>query len=313
MLAMTKPRRAWVAALMSLLQPGLGHLYAGSPRAALIAYAVNLCGFGLFLASWLLLPVAPWNILLGLVAFPLLYLAIAAHAGIVARMRGENYRLRAYNRWYVYAGFYTVCGILFYPVVQNWLQQDLEAFRIPSGGMDPTLRIGDYLYVAKWQSARVEVAHESVVVFESVEEPGLKIVQRIVGLPGDTIAIAAGALLRNGRTVTEPYAARTEHPRSESAEFRAKMRVWQMSFISAPDTAQYAPDLGEWGPLVVPNGSFFALGDNRNASYDSRYYGFIPLDNVIGLPIVIYLSLDHRATGSPLRKVRWERIGHRVQ
>jgi signal peptidase I len=74
----------------------------------------------------------------------------------------------------------------------------------------------------------------------------------------------------------------------------------------------YAPDLQSWGPLVVPPDSFFGMGDNRDASYDCRYYGFIPFTHVIGRPSVVYLSLDTRAPGSLLSRIRWQRIGHRL-
>jgi signal peptidase I len=213
----------------------------------------------------------------------------------------------------VYAGLHVLFAVLLFPAVQDWLKQDLEAFRIPSGAMEPTLQIGEFLYVAKWPSMRTNLTHGSVVVFDSVEEPGLKVVKRVAGLPGDTIAMVRGVFHRNGRSVPESYLPGVGHPRSESDDQRAKMRAWQVAYVTSPDTTDYAPDLGDWGPLVVPEQFFFALGDNREASYDSRYYGFVPTANVIGQPVVIYFSFDPDARGFPLAKVRWNRIGQRLR
>ena len=83
-------------------------------------------------------------------------------------------------------------------------------------------------------------------------------------------------------------------------------------FIQPSEVDAYAPDLQDWGPLVVPPDSFFALGDNRDASYDSRYYGFIPMSRVLGKPRVIYLSLEKDTSGS-VTGLRWARIGARVR
>ena len=92
---------------------------------------------------------------------------------------------------------------------------------------------------------------------------------------------------------------------------RAKMKVWQTQHLAA-STPEYAPDLQTWGPVVVPPDSFFALGDNRDASYDSRYYGFVPFENIVGTPSVIYFSFEPRSPEPFLGRVRWRRIGRRV-
>jgi signal peptidase I len=89
------------------------------------------------------------------------------------------------------------------------------------------------------------------------------------------------------------------------------MREWQVAHLVG-HSGHYAPDLQNWGPLVVPPDSFFALGDNRDASYDCRYYGFIPSSNVIGRASVIYWSFDPGSAGSLGSRVRWERIGQRL-
>jgi signal peptidase I len=228
---------------------------------------------------------------------------------VLAWRSDPKYSLKPYNRWYVYAGLYLILGILLFPSIPAALSAHvIEAFRMSTGSMERTIRIGDFLYVVKWPTEQRRPALERVVVFESTEEPGLKVIKRIVGMPGDTLAMESGALLRNGHLVQEPYVSHQGPSRSEDPVQRAKMKQWQLPHLVTRN-ADYAPDLQTWGPLVVPADSFFALGDNRDASYDSRYVGLIPFNNVIGRPSVVYFSFDPKSPESFLKRVRWARIG----
>jgi signal peptidase I len=198
----------------------------------------------------------------------------------------------------------------------------VEAFRIPSGSMENTLLIGDFLFVNKaLYGAEVplvktrlpavrEPRRNDILVFDSVEEEGLKVVKRLIGVPGDTLAMEGGVLFRNGKRVDEPYALHGDPTRSEDPMQRAKMRQWQLPHVVGRDTATYQPDLQDWGPIVVPRDSFFMMGDNRDSSYDGRYWGFLPRANVRGRPLVVYYSYDPSSYRSwPfLTAVRWSRI-----
>jgi signal peptidase I len=198
----------------------------------------------------------------------------------------------------------------------------VEAFRIPSGSMENTLLIGDFLFVNKaLYGAEVPLFHArlpavrephrgDILVFDSVEEKGLKVVKRLIGMPGDTLYMERGELYRNGQRVDEPYAVHSEPTRSEDPVQRAKMRGWQLPHLVKRDTATYQPDLQDWGPIVVPPDSFFMMGDNRDSSYDGRYWGFLPRENVRGRPLVVYFSYDPNSWRSLpfLTAVRWGRI-----
>jgi signal peptidase I len=263
-------------------------------------------------ATWLWAPEGPVPILLGFLVAVGAYLAVVVHAWLLAGRQPAGFELRPYNRWYVYVVVYLLVGVMFGSSLQDQLKQRLEAFRIPSAAMEPTLLIGDYLYVVKTPAARRALAHGNVVVFESVDEPGLKVIKRILGLPGDTLMMSSGILHRNGRVLEEPFIIHLDEDRTEDAEQRGRMRSWQVAHTVALDTTSYAPDLQAWGPLVVPPDSFFTLGDNRDASYDSRYYGFIPMSRVIGQPRLIYFSIAKDTSGSATG-VRLARIGKRVR
>jgi signal peptidase I len=198
----------------------------------------------------------------------------------------------------------------------------VEAFRIPSGSMENTLLIGDFLFVNKaLYGAEVPVIktrlpavrepeRNDILVFDSVEEEGLKVVKRLIGMPGDTLYMEKGQLYRNGKMVDEPYAVHSDPSRSEDPIQRAKMREWQLPHVVQRDTAKYQPDLQDWGPIVVPADSFFMMGDNRDSSYDGRYWGFLPRGNVRGRPLVVYFSYDPNSWRSIpfLTAVRWGRI-----
>ena len=197
----------------------------------------------------------------------------------------------------------------------------LQAFHITSGSMERTALVGDFLFVNKLlYGAEVplvrshlpsirEPGHDEVVVIKSPIED-LLLLKRIVGLPGDTIAMSDGRLLRNGEVVREPYVTlHAEAPRIDSAT-REQMRSWQTVHLLAPAPGSYHPDTRNWGPLVVPAGSLFALGDNRDDSFDSRFYGFIPRENLRGAPMFVYFSYDPTSWHALpfLTAIRWNRL-----
>jgi signal peptidase I len=202
----------------------------------------------------------------------------------------------------------------------------IEAFRIPSESMENTLLVGDFLFVNKavygaevpffhWRLPVIrEPARGDVVIFDSVEpeQPGMKIVKRVIGLAGDTLAMRAGVLYRNGNALNEPYARHDGEPHSESPEARARMRMWQVAHFVGSDPDHYWPDLNEWGPILVPTDSLFVMGDNRENSLDGRYWGFLPRANVRGTPLFIYYTYDPSTYKAMpyLTNVRWGRIFH---
>ncbi len=198
----------------------------------------------------------------------------------------------------------------------------VEAFRIPSSSMENTLLVGDFLFVNKalygaelpftqrhFPAVR-EPRRGDLIVFDSVEEPGRKLVKRLIGAPGDTLAMRDGDVYRNGRALAEPYAVHADPTRSESPANRERMRAWQLPHLVEADPAGYAPDLHDWGPIVVPPDSLFVMGDNRDDSYDGRYWGFLPRGNVRGHPMFIYFSYDPASWRAlpVFSAIRWRRI-----
>ena len=194
----------------------------------------------------------------------------------------------------------------------------VEAFHITSGSMEGTLLIGDVLFVNKslygaeipFVKKRLPSVREprrnEIVIFDSVEEPGLTVVKRIIGMPGDTISMKDNVVSINGSERSEPYVRLTEDAVSDADP---SMRAWQLPRLVADETG-YNPTLVTWGPFVVPPDSFFVMGDNRNESYDSRYWGFLGRDRVRGRAAIIYYSYDKNGIlpWPFLTAVRWRRL-----
>ena len=200
----------------------------------------------------------------------------------------------------------------------------VEAFKIPSGSMEHTLLVGDFLLVNKLAyGAEIPFTHKrlpalrepqrgDVIVFDSPEDLSKTYVKRLVGLPGDTLEMKDGLLYRNRSLLTELYVWRTA-PEVDRVEERFR---WQRRFVVHADaTVGYYPSRNNWGPLVVPHLSYFVLGDNRDNSSDSRYWGFVPDSLVKGRPFVIYYSYDPDSSQSLawLTRIRWRRLGELVR
>lgn len=185
----------------------------------------------------------------------------------------------------------------------------LATFVITSGSMEDTLLVGDFLLVNKTSlgsqipgtSLRIpgyaEPEHNDIIVFRADHAPGLDIVKRTIGLPGDTLAMEAAQLFRNGEAVDEPYVIRD--PRMADAS--DPDMAWQLEhLLPSVDREMYRPTRDNWGPLVIPNERFFMLGDNREHSLDSRYWGLVERRKMRGKPLFIYYSYDRNAL-KPIR------------
>jgi len=199
----------------------------------------------------------------------------------------------------------------------------IEAFRIPSSSMERTLLVGDFLFVNKaLYGAEVPLVHTrlpafrepqrgDIVVFDSRTQADVKVVKRLVGMPGDTLEMRSDVLYRNGVRQIEPWVQRTD---SLSDPADPEMRAWQVEYLLPEvDRGGYRPTRGTWGPLIVPAGQYFVMGDNRDNSYDSRYWGFVDRRVIRGRPLFVYYSFDHDSWRALpfLTAIRWGRIGSR--
>ena len=181
----------------------------------------------------------------------------------------------------------------------------VQAFKIPSGSMLPTLQIGDHLLVNKFIygikvpfSGKMivplkEIARGDVVVFRFPKDRSVDYIKRVIGIPGDTIEIKNKQVFVNGKPIDDPHA----HI-SSSAILDKK--------VSPRDN---------FGPILVPESRIFVMGDNRDNSYDSRFWGFVEQKDVLGKAFILYWSWDIKEpllSFDRLASIRWNRIGHLI-
>jgi signal peptidase I len=179
---------------------------------------------------------------------------------------------------------------------------NLQAFEIPSGSMEKTLLIGDHVFVDRityapatgWTGPVVpyrQIRRGDIIVFFSPAQPGQHLVKRVVGVPGDRIRMKDGVVYRNGQRLDEPYVIhslgnyqpyRDNFPSVPPTYFDQVTDFWQAEL----------PRHIQNGEVVVPPDRFFAMGDNRDVSWDSRYWGFVPRQNILGRPMFIYWSFE---------------------
>ena len=184
----------------------------------------------------------------------------------------------------------------------------VQAFKIPSGSMEDNLLIGDHLLVNKFIYGGAPTAVErallpvrdirrgDVIVFKFPQDPNRDFIKRVIGLPGETVELRRKKVYINGQPIDE-------------SAFHLKFR-----FPPPPEGAPQQPNVDAFGPVTVPAGNYFAMGDNRDDSSDSRFWGFLPETYVKGRAMTIYFSYDPEATGplSLLTSIRWSRLFRQV-
>jgi signal peptidase I len=197
-----------------------------------------------------------------------------------------------------------VIAVILALFVRTWV---FQAFKIPTGSMEHNLLIGDHLIVNKMVFAPSLTGFErailpdrtmhrgDIIVFKYPKDPERDFIKRVIGLPGERLELHRKKVYINGQPLDEPY----------------------VEFLEPPSTGGLpkTDDLREeYGPVTVPSDQYFMMGDNRDNSEDSRYWGFMPLSYVKGEALFIYFSFDEdRPTSGFLGDIAWSRIFKRVK
>ena len=262
-------------------------------------------------------------------------MATPSNAGRAQKARPVSHR----RPWLksVWENFKSILGALaIFLVLRAFV---IEAYRIPSGSMIPALLVGDWLFVNKAiYGAHVPFSRVNlpgyrvqkrgdVVVFVSPyqadeasrgADPTPTLVKRLVGTSGDTVYMRKGVLYVNGIAQRQGYGVQSQADAAMANavdplfDWQKKAGLKSSRFGSAP--AQ--PTHDDWGPLVVPPKKLFMMGDSRYNSKDSRYWGFVPRENVRGKPLFVYYSYNADDSDRPLpmlTDIRWSRIGHWIK
>ena len=201
----------------------------------------------------------------------------------------------------------------------------IQAFRIPTGSMKDTLLVGDFLLVNKFvygantpdripvldiklPSLHMPAIHQpkrgEIIVFKYPADPKVDYIKRCIGVPGDTVEIRKGLVFINGKPEGDIHFLERRFDDSEGSYINYyRVRTANNKEYTIRRREGYASD---FGPVIVPAKKLFMMGDNRDNSLDSRYWGFMPMENIRGQALVIYFSWERNA--SLLQHVRWSRI-----
>jgi len=273
-------RKWWLAGILSLITPGLGHVYNGQISRAVI----------FFFGPLLFIPPAIYilfhgftraTLIVGLSVIFLYRVAVATDAIVVARRVRATYTAHGFNKWYVCIALLAL-ALGFNSLISNYIKSAyVQAFKLPSESMQPTLLVGDHALVDKRASA-LDLQRGDLIVFRYPKDPSKDFMKRVVAIGGDKVEIRDKVLFVNDKPQNEPYALHSEQniiPKQQDPR-------------------------DNFGPIIVPGQSYFVLSDNRDRGMDSRFYGAIDKTLIKGKLLAIYWSWDKTN-----RAVRWERIG----
>jgi len=276
-----------IAAVLSLVAPGLGQLYNGQ----------ILKGICFFLADFsipILLLLARlqyqfYGLVVILIITICLWLFIIGEAFFTAK-RKKEFVLKGYNKWYVYLliiflmyGTYIIPKDFIAGITSESI--GFSAYKMGTGSMEPTLLFGDYLRVNTKYFKRNKIQRGDLILFKYPKEPTKLFIQRVIATEGEKIEIRDKQVYVNDRPIKEEYKIHRDSKTFARKEF--------------PNFQDMIRD--NYGPTVVLLEHCFVLGDNRENSYDSRYWGFLPLHNVKGKPLYVYWAKDKNRIGKKIR------------
>lgn len=277
-------RRPWLAALLNFFVPGLGALYCGRTYLALILLLSFVVVYHLAIFVFLFLDVPPFNVIIGLVLVVSLYVFLIIHGIVTARKTNRSgFNRRAYNRWYAY-----LLSIVVWVYVGTEICPafgEYEAFSVPTSSMENSLLLGDYIMADMGAYVRQGPDRGDIIIFLYPVDRKTKYLKRCVAGPGDTVSVQDKMLYVNGeRFPDRGYALYVDTTISGQQNIQPRR----------PDGSSSRDN---YGPEVMPDDSYFVLGDNRDNSYDSRYFGPVARDLILGKLVRVHWSIHFDRVG----------------
>jgi len=266
-------RKPFIALLLSMLAPGLGQIYNTELKKGIVLLVlVQLAGIALYIITPNILK---YPIVFSILIIILLLIAVGFHIyaildGYRVAKQKDSLQLRAYNKWYTYV----LILALFWGIgacndnLSGW-----KSYKMVASSMEPTLLNGDRLLVkTNAYSSKVQPKRGDVIVFVFPEDTSKDFMKRVIALPGDKVEIRDRVIILNGKPLVEEYVNITGDNNTVVGDAVRKMD-------NMPEK-------------LIPDNKYYVLGDNRDKSYDSRFWGFVDQNALIGKAILIYFSSD---------------------
>lgn len=274
-----------LSAILTFFMIGLGQIACGKIKRGVVLYILSQI---LFIAAVFIAirPFPPFNIIAAGLIFLSVFLFVIIDSILIAKNPDNTLKLKPLIGYSLLIFITIVDSSLVEPVIKKTIKDNyVQTFKIPSGSMIPSLLIGDHILVNKQAYKNNGPKRGDIIAFDLPEDASRTFLRRVVGVDGDVIEIKNRQLYVNGKKYNENY----------------------IIYTDTRSPSENREPIDYYGPVTVPKGSFFVLGDNRNNSYDSRYWGFLASEKIKGKTATIYWSWDKENN-----KVRWARIGKPV-
>jgi len=270
-MALTKKRNPFFSSFLSLLVPGLGQLYNGELKKAVVFYMAQ---FAFFVPPFVIgLQYTPRGLFIILLIVALFYFFAMGEATI-SSFKFKKISLKPYNKWYAYCLIIISANLIAggYNAIFRQSLIGIKSFYLPSESNEPTLLIGDQVIVDLRKKTPIK---GTFVVFKSVDDPERVFLKRVIAVQGDVVGIKNKHVFVNNVMLNEPYSVHNDN------------KVIPKN-VSSRDN---------FGPIQIPTGKVFVMGDNRDHSFDSRFFGPIDEGAIIGTPLYIYWARDKKRLG----------------
>ncbi len=264
-----KERKRILAFFLSLVTPGLGQIYNGQFRKG-ISFLIG------FLLAYILFSFLLFNFY-GMIFYLIIMLGLYGFIFIDA-FRGANelkaIALMPYNKWYIYLIVFLLSSMLIRPLLAWTIRNNIaRAYKIPSSAMEPTLLVGDHLIADMRIYKSEKPKRGDIIIFEFPKDPSKDFIKRVIGMEGEKVELVNNKIHIDEKLLDDTWGYFTKD----------------------------YPALDTFGPVVVPKDSLFVLGDNRNNSQDSRFFGFINIKKVKGKALYIYWAKSKSRIGRELK------------
>lgn len=335
------PRKTWIAAALTLLMPGLGQIYSGRLKIGLLYYGLVLVIRIIAYSTLVVRSLFPFNLILfGFLVLPVVDILLIIEVNSYHKSLGVEYVLKPFNRWYYYLAILAVSTFVIRPSVRSVMRETrVEGMIVPTGAMENTILVGDWFLGDMRKSIISNPKQGDVIIFKYPHDLKRKYVKRLVAGPGQEIKIIDREIIVDGEPFYDPeqvqFLDRQPKPAGWSdpnifprgngnKDYYGPVRIpargdalsaltdrdilWYVALMDGHQMFLQGNRLMLHGqPIsyyVVEQDYYFVMGDNRDRSFDSRFWGFVPHDNILGEAMYVYFSINMKR----FPFITWERI-----